>query len=154
MGTGKIKSRKRAKKTPLTRSQMMQAVHSKNTKPEVIVRRGLFKQGFRYRLHRRDLPGTPDIFVLKYGVVVFINGCFWHQHGCKLTSRPKSNSEFWDNKFTNNVVRDIKTNWQLSLEGYRVATIWECSLLNEESAKRTLERLTAFIQSDEESIEI
>ncbi|MCQ2109681.1 MAG: very short patch repair endonuclease [Fibrobacter sp.] len=154
MGTGKIKSRKLAKKTPLTRSQMMQAVHSKNTKPEVIVRRGLFKQGFRYRLHRRDLPGTPDIFVLKYGVVVFINGCFWHQHGCKLTSRPKSNSEFWDNKFTNNVVRDIKTNWQLSLEGYRVATIWECSLLNEESAKRTLERLTAFIQSDEESIEI
>lgn len=154
MGTGKIKSRKRAKKTPLTRSQMMQAVHSKNTKPEVIVRRGLFKQGFRYRLHRHDLPGTPDIFVLKYGVVVFINGCFWHQHGCKLTSRPKSNSEFWDNKFNNNVVRDIKTNWQLSLEGYRVATIWECSLLNEESAKRTLERLTAFIQSDEESIEI
>ena len=149
-----MRKKRTTKKAPLTRSQMMQAVHSKNTKPEVIVRRGLFKQGFRYRLHRRDLPGTPDIFVLKYGVVVFINGCFWHQHGCKLTSRPKSNSEFWDNKFTNNVVRDIKTNWQLSLEGYRVATIWECSLLNEESAKRTLERLTAFIQSDEESIEI
>lgn len=154
MGTGKIKSRKLARKKPLTRSQMMQAVHSKNTKPEVIVRRGLFKQGFRYRLHRRDLPGTPDIFVLKYGVVIFINGCFWHQHGCKLTSRPKSNSEFWDNKFTNNVVRDIKTNWQLSLEGYRVATIWECSLLGADAQVRTLERLTAFIQSDEESIEI
>lgn len=155
MATRKKKSGKQAKKrTPLTRSQMMQAVHSKDTKPEVVVRRALFTQGFRYRLHRRDLPGTPDIFVLKYGVVIFINGCFWHQHGCKLTSRPKSNPEFWENKFTNNVVRDIKTNWKLSLEGYRVATIWECSLLGADAQARTMERLAAFIKSDEESIEI
>lgn len=137
-----------------TRSQMMQAVHSKDTKPELIVRRGLFHQGFRYRLHRRDLAGTPDIFVLKYGVVVFINGCFWHQHGCKLTSRPKSNSDFWNNKFANNVARDIKTNWKLSLEGYRVATIWECSLQGASAIDRAVERLIAFIKSDEESIEI
>lgn len=149
-----MRKKRTTKKAPLTRSQMMQAVHSKNTKPEIIVRRGLFHQGFRYRLHRRDLPGTPDIFVLKYGVVIFINGCFWHQHGCKLTSRPKNNSEFWDNKFSNNVARDIKTNWKLSLEGYRVATIWECSLLNADAQARTMERLIAFIKSDEESIEI
>lgn len=142
------------KKKPLTRSQMMQAVHSKDTKPEVIVRKALFKEGFRYRLHRKDLPGTPDLYILKYGVVIFINGCFWHQHGCKLTSRPKSNSQFWDNKFANNVIRDMKTNWALSLKGYRVATIWECSLLNKESMERTIERLSLFIKSDEETIEL
>lgn len=147
-------ARSRKKHKPLTRSQMMQAVHSENTKPEVLVRKELFKMGFRYRLHRRDLPGTPDIFVLKYGVVVFINGCFWHQHGCKLTTRPKSNSDFWNNKFDNNIVRDIKSNWSLSLMGYRVATIWECSLLDNDNRNRVLERLAAFIRGDEETIEL
>lgn len=136
----------------MTRSQMMRSVHSENTKPELRVRRALFSAGFRYRLHRRDLPGSPDLFILKYGVVVFVNGCFWHQHGCKLTSRPKSNTEFWNDKFTNNVVRDIKTNWKLSMLGYRTATVWECSLKNDFG--HTMERLKAFILGDEESIEI
>lgn len=144
--------RRHKKRTPMNRSQMMQAVRSEDTKPEILVRRSLFKAGFRYRLHRHDLPGSPDLFVLKYGVVVFVNGCFWHQHGCRFTSRPKSNFEFWDNKFTNNVVRDVKTNWELSLQGYRVATVWECSIKND--FERALERLKAFILSDEESIEI
>jgi DNA mismatch endonuclease (patch repair protein) len=147
-----VLKRRHKKRTPMNRSQMMQAVRSEDTKPEILVRRSLFKAGFRYRLHRHDLPGSPDLFVLKYGVVVLVNGCFWHQHGCKFTSRPKSNSEFWDNKFTNNVVRDVKTNWELSLQGYRVATVWECSIKND--FERTLERLKAFIVSDEESIEI
>lgn len=140
------------RKHPMTRSQMMRAVHSENTKPECLVRKELFCRGFRYRLHRRDLPGTPDIFVLKYGVVIFVNGCFWHQHGCKLTTRPKSNSEFWNAKFDNNIVRDVKTNWKLSLMGLRVAMVWECSLA--ENFALSLERLCAFIYSDEESIEI
>lgn len=131
---------------------MMQAVHSKDTKPEVKVRRALFRAGFRYRLQRRDLPGTPDIFVLKYGVVVFINGCFWHQHGCKLTTRPKSNQNFWNEKFDNNIVRDVKNLWKLSLLGFRVATLWECSL--NADFDRSIERLVAFIHSDEETIEI
>lgn len=131
---------------------MMQAVHSKDTKPEVKVRRALFRAGFRYRLQRRDLPGTPDIFVLKYGVVVFINGCFWHQHGCKLTTRPKSNQNFWNEKFNNNIVRDVKTSWKLSLLGFRVATLWECSLNTD--FDHSIERLVAFIHSDEETIEI
>ncbi|MBR2088837.1 MAG: DNA mismatch endonuclease Vsr [Fibrobacter sp.] len=144
--------RSHKKRIPMNRSQMMQAVHSEDTKPEVLVRRALFRDGFRYRLHRRDLPGSPDLFILKYGAVVFINGCFWHQHGCKFTSRPKSNSEFWNNKFTNNVVRDVKTNWELSLQGYRVATVWECSIKND--FERTIERLEAFIEGDEETVEI
>ena len=144
--------RRRKRSSPKNRSQIMQAVHSEDTKPEIWVRRALFKEGFRYRLHRRDLPGSPDLFILKYGVVIFVNGCFWHQHGCKFTSRPKSNAEFWNTKFDNNIVRDIKTNWELSLQGYRVATVWECSIRYE--FERTIERLKAFIESDEETIEI
>jgi len=145
-------ARKRKKHTPMNRSQMMQAIHSEDTVPEMLVRRALFQSGFRYRLHRHDLPGSPDLFILKYNVVVFVNGCFWHQHGCKLTSRPKSNSAFWNDKFTNNVARDIKTSWKLSLLGYRVATVWECSIKGE--FERTIERLVSFIKSDEENIEI
>ena len=118
----------------------------------MFVRKELFRAGFRYKLHRRDLPGTPDLFILKYGVAIFANGCFWHQHGCKFTSRPKSNPEFWNEKFSNNIVRDVKTNWKLSLLGHRVATVWECSIKND--LEHTLERLQAFIVSDEESIEI
>lgn len=144
--------RRRKKCIPMNRSQMMQAVHSENTRPEMFVRKELFRAGFRYKLHRRDLPGTPDLFILKYGVAIFVNGCFWHQHGCKFTSRPKSNPEFWNDKFVNNVVRDTKTNWALSLQGYRVATIWECSIKND--FEHTIERLKAFIKSDEETIEI
>ena len=148
-GMKKLRQRKRI---PMNRSQMMQAVHSEDTKPEMLVRRSLFKAGFRYKLHRRDLPGSPDLFVLKYNVVVFVNGCFWHQHGCKFTSRPKSNPEFWNEKFTNNMVRDIKTNWKLSVMGYRVATVWECSIKND--FEHTMELLKTFVKSDEETIEI
>ena len=156
----KTAKRRRSRK-PMTRSQMMQAVHSEDTKPEMIVRKALFEAGFRYRLHRRDLPGTPDIFVQRYGVAIFVNGCFWHQHGCKLTSRPKSNSAFWNDKFDRNIVRDIKTQHELSLLGYRVAIVWECSLRVEGvadagnmGAALTLERLIDFIKSDDETIEL
>ena len=130
----------------------MRAVHSEDTKPEVVVRRALFRAGLRYRLHRRDLPGTPDIYVLRYNAVIFVNGCFWHQHGCKFTSRPKTRSEFWNNKFDNNVARDVKTLQQLSNEGFRVAVVWECSLKN--SSDRATERLVQFILGNEEFLEI
>lgn len=159
---------KQNKSKSLTRSEMMQAVHSENTKPEVIVRKALFKAGFRYRLHRRDLPGTPDIFIQKYGVAIFVNGCFWHQHGCKFTTRPKSNKEFWNNKFDNNIVRDIKTQYKLGMMGIRSATVWECSLSRDlgranltkncanqgMTTEMVLERLIDFIRSDEETIEL
>ena len=130
----------------------MSRIRSRNTTPEKIVRAELWRRGYRYRLNDKRLPGKPDLVLPKYRAVIFINGCFWHQHGCKFTSRPKSNPEFWNEKFTNNVVRDVKTNWKLSLQGYRVATVWECSIKND--FDRTIERLKAFITSDEESIEI
>ena len=101
----------------------MQAVRSENTTPEMVVRRALFSAGLRYRLHCRNLPGTPDLFILKFGVVVLVNGCFWHQHGCRFTNRPKSNSDFWNNKFDNNMARDVKVLQKLSLLGFRVAVI-------------------------------
>lgn len=136
----------------MTRSEMMRAVHSKDTKPEVLVRKALFKKGLRFRLQRRDLPGRPDIFVLRYKVVVFVNGCFWHQHGCSMTTRPKSRSAFWNEKFDRNVARDVKTLRELSLQGFRVAVVWECSL--KKGPERTVERLWNFIVGDEEFIEI
>ena len=143
-------------KKPLSRSQVMSAIHSKDTVPEMMVRRSLFKRGVRYRLHRRDLQGSPDLHILRHNVVIFVNGCFWHQHGCKYTSRPKSNTTFWNDKFTNNIIRDVKTFRKLSLMGYRIATIWECSLKGKGqlSTEQALERLYYFIQSDEDSIEI
>ena len=154
---GSIMRKKRQhKKKPLTRSQVMSAIHSKDTTPEMLVRKGLFKAGFRYRLHRRDLPGCPDLILLRYKIAVFVNGCFWHQHGCKFTSQPKSNQSFWNEKFTNNIVRDIKVSQQLLQAGYRIATIWECSIegKNRLTTSQVLERLIAFAKSDEDVIEI
>ncbi len=140
------------KKMPMTRSEMMRAVPSKDTKPEILVRKALFRKGLRFRLQRRDLPGKPDIFVLRYKVVVFVNGCFWHRHGCALTTRPKSRSDFWDEKFNKNVERDVKTLRELSLQGFRVAVVWECSL--KKSPGRAMETLWNFVVGDEEFIEI
>jgi DNA mismatch endonuclease, patch repair protein len=136
----------------MSRSQMMRAVRSRNTAPERIVRRGLFRMGFRFRLQRRDLPGTPDLFVLRYRVVVFVNGCFWHQHGCASTTRPRSNTEFWNRKLDGNASRDVRTLRELFMGGFRVAVVWECSL--KKNADRSLERLADFITGDEEFIEI
>lgn len=141
--------RRRKKKS---RSEMMRAVRSKNTKPELLVRRALFRKGLRYRLQRRDLPGTPDIFVLRYGVVVFVNGCFWHQHGCSFARRPKSRPDFWNGKLDGNMARDIRTLRELSLKGFRVAVVWECSL--KKNPEGSLERLWNFIVGDEEFVEI
>ncbi len=140
------------KKTPMTRSEMMRAVHSRDTKPEILVRKALFRKGFRFRLQRRDLPGRPDIFVLRHNVIVFVNGCFWHRHGCALTTLPKSRSDFWNEKFDKNVARDVKTLRELSLQGFRVAIVWECAL--KKNPKRAMETLGSFIAGDEEFIEI
>ncbi|MFA6623292.1 MAG: very short patch repair endonuclease [Fibrobacteraceae bacterium] len=135
------------------RSRNMRAVHSKNTGPELLLRKELFALGFRYRLYVKSLPGTPDMVFPRYHAAVFVNGCFWHRHGCRLASRPKKNEDFWKNKFDNNVVRDIRTRKALSLLGWRVATVWECSL-GKKRADGVAEILADFLRGDSGEIEI
>ncbi len=107
----------------------MAAIHSKNTKPEMIVRRFLFAHGFRYRLNDPRLPGHPDIVLRKYATCVFVNGCFWHGHdGCGAFRMPKTNVDFWKNKISRNKERDARTIEQLKTLGWNCITVWECQL--------------------------
>lgn len=107
----------------------MSHIRSKDTKPEVLVRRFLFAHGFRFRLHRKNLPGKPDIVLSKYKTVIFINGCFWHGHqDCKYSTIPETNREFWENKISGNIQRDKETYSRLVKLGWNVIEIWQCQL--------------------------
>ena len=118
---------------------MMASVKSKGTAPEMLVRRTLHKVGYRYRLHRSDLPGRPDLVFPSRRKVIFVNGCFWHQHaGCKRSSVPKSNQDFWRNKLHGNLIRDAKNVAKLRSEGWDVETVWECELQNLEAVGKRL----------------
>lgn len=111
------------------RHKNMAAIHSLDTKPEMIVRRGLWKRGFRYRLNYKRLPGHPDLVLRKYKTCIFINGCFWHGHeGCKYYTIPKTNTEFWVNKVQRNKERDERVKHELNAMGWNCITIWECEL--------------------------
>lgn len=109
---------------------MMANISGKNTKPEMIVRKGLHASGFRYRLHVKDLPGKPDLVFPKFKSVVFVNGCFWHGHSCHSFQWPKTNAHFWKEKITKNTERDQRNLIRLENEGWKVITIWECALKN------------------------
>jgi len=111
-----------------TRSKNMAAVPGKNTKPELLVRKGLHRVGFRYRLHDKKLPGKPDMVLPKYRAVNFVNGCFWHHHNCHLFKWPSTHEEFWRAKIEGNKARDNEAIKQLRLAGWRVLIVWECSL--------------------------
>jgi DNA mismatch endonuclease (patch repair protein) len=106
----------------------MAKIRDRNTKPELVLRKALFALGLRYRLHQKDLPGTPDLVFPKYGAVVFIHGCFWHGHSCKLFVTPATNREFWTTKIGQNRDRDKRALSQLGKLGWRVLTVWECAL--------------------------
>lgn len=111
------------------RSRMMSGIRSKDTRPEMVVRRFLHRSGLRFRLHDRLLPGSPDIVFPRYGAVVFIHGCYWHRHeGCKYASTPTSNIEFWEKKFAGNIQRDREGVAMLLAAGWRVFILWECAL--------------------------
>ena len=111
------------------RSRVMRRVKGADTKPEMRVRRWLHAQGFRFRLHRKDLPGKPDIVLPKYKTVVFVHGCFWHGHpGCKASDLPASNREYWVAKIGRNVERDRRNQRLLRKQGWRVIVVWECKL--------------------------
>ena len=130
-----------------TRSYNMSRVKGKDTKPEEIVRKYLFSQGFRYRKNDKRLLGKPDIVLPKYKTVIFVNGCFWHKHeGCKYFVWPKSNSEFWKEKIESNIVRDKKQYEELKNAGWHVIIVWECELKKKQRMD-TLERLVTEIQT-------
>jgi len=111
------------------RSRNMSAIKSKNTRPEIVVRKFLHSKGYRFRIHRKDLPGSPDIVLPKYKTVVFVHGCFWHRHeGCKYKTNPKTRKEFWENKFNQNIKRDRNNFKELKKLNWKVLVIWECEL--------------------------
>ncbi len=111
------------------RSRNMSAIKSKNTKPEIAVRKLLHSMGYRFRLHRKDLPGSPDIVLPKYKTVIFVHGCFWHRHeNCKYASTPKTRKEFWENKFKLNLKRDAEVQEKIKSIGWQSVVIWECEL--------------------------
>lgn len=121
--------------SPEKRSRMMSGIRNKNTHPEMIIRKGLHAQGFRYRLHYSALPGKPDLVLPKYNAVILVNGCFWHWHDCTLFKWPTSRVEFWRDKITGNRKRDIENHRKLLESGWRVLTIWECALKGRERYK-------------------
>ena len=124
------------------RSKNMAAIKSKNTKPEILVRRFLHANGFRYKLHDKTLPGKPDIVLPKYKTVIFVHGCFWHGHeACKYFVVPKTRTEWWLNKINGNVANDLKTIKALKNEGWKIINIWECDLKSNHLNKTLLELL-------------
>lgn len=120
-----------------TRSRMMSGIQGKNTKPELIIRRALFREGFRYKLHDKKLPGKPDLVLPKYNAIIFIHGCFWHRHECHLFKWPSTRPEFWKQKINRNVEVDAKNHRQLKNDGWYILTIWECALKGK--TKRSLQ---------------
>jgi DNA mismatch endonuclease (patch repair protein) len=121
---------------------MMSRIRSKDTKPERTVRSWLHRNGYRFRINRKDLPGTPDIVLPKYRTVIFVNGCFWHRHNCKLAYTPKSNVERWSGKFKSNVERDDTVKKLCSNQGWRPLEVWECEVRDGTFSRRLREELT------------
>ena len=131
--------------TKTRRSAIMSAVHGKNTAPEILVRKAAHRLGLRFRLHRRSLPGQPDLVFPKWQTVVFVNGCFWHQHpGCQRAILPKSKIRFWRRKFEQNVQRDIANYARLAEMGWRVVILWQCQL----GRPGTIERATDLLRAN------
>ena len=112
-----------------SRSRNMAAIKSRDTKPELFIRKALFADGFRYRIAPKNIPGCPDVYLPKYKVAIFIHGCFWHRHrDCRYAYMPKSRVEFWQKKFDSNTKRDLEVRFQLREAGIRVSVIWECAI--------------------------
>lgn len=117
--------------SPEVRHRMMAGIRSKNTKPEIVVRQWLHRQGYRFRLHRKDIPGTPDVVLPRHQALIFVHGCFWHHHeSCRYGYTPATRTEWWTAKFEKNRLRDINVMEQLKASGWHVLVIWECEIKN------------------------
>lgn len=124
------------------RSEIMSSVKQRHTKPEITVRKILHRCGFRFRLHSKELPGTPDIVLPKYKMAIFVHGCFWHQHkNCGKSRRPSSNQDYWNTKLDENISRDKRKEKELSKLGWRVETIWQCETNDTEGLSKKLKKL-------------
>lgn len=127
-------------RTPESRSALMSRIGSKHTAPELAVRTLLYGMGYRYRLHRRDLPGKPDIVFISRKKAIFVHGCFWHGHGCRIGKLPKSRVDFWADKMEMNRERDQSNEYALKSAGWQVLTIWQCEIKNEVPLREKLVR--------------
>ena len=127
-----------------SRSALMSRIRSKNTRPELVVRSILHRLGFRFRLHRKDLPGHPDIVLPKYRKIVLVQGCFWHGHSCRLASRPKSNQEYWYRKIASNQERDRHVRAELEAADWSVLELWECEI---RAGTDLIQRIEEFIRT-------
>lgn len=128
--------------TPEKRSWNMSRIKNRDTKPELLVRSLLHRKGYRFRLHRKDLPGKPDIILPRFKTVIFVHGCFWHRHeGCRYAYSPKSRIDFWQKKFSRNVTRDQEVHEALLNLGWKVYVIWECETKKMEMLERKIEQI-------------
>ncbi|MGQ7814500.1 very short patch repair endonuclease [Metapseudomonas furukawaii] len=133
--------------SPAERSERMSRIRGKDTQPELALRKVLHRLGLRYRLHGAGLPGKPDLVFPRYRTVVFVHGCFWHRHsGCKIATTPKSNTQFWQEKFDKNIARDAQTAIELQASGWIVLVVWECELASAKKARETGGRLNEAIR--------
>jgi DNA mismatch endonuclease (patch repair protein) len=141
---------------PEVRSRMMAGIRGKNTKPEMIVRRGLHARGFRYILHDKRLPGKPDLVFPKYRAVIFVHGCFWHGHDCHLFKWPKTRREFWRKKIERNKTVDAIAGRGLLSEGWRCCVIWECALKRQFKLPENMveENIVRWLKSRRTTLEI
>ncbi|NLV67507.1 MAG: DNA mismatch endonuclease Vsr [Spirochaetes bacterium] len=134
-----------------TRSRMMRGIGSRNTKPELLIRKRLFGMGFRYRVNDRKIFGSPDIVFPKYHAVVFIHGCFWHGHDCEIFKLPGTRTEFWKEKIEVNRERDAKVLNQLRAEGWRICIVWECAVKGKAQLQRvdiTVSKIAEWVRSE------
>jgi DNA mismatch endonuclease (patch repair protein) len=138
------------------RSLMMSGIKGKDTKPELLVRKGLHKLGFRYKLHSRKLPGKPDLVFSKYNAVLFVNGCFWHMHTCHLFKMPSSRIPFWKKKLNRNMELDAKALAELKKRNIRVCIIWECALKGKHRLElaSVLQSCSDWLESENSYLEI
>jgi DNA mismatch endonuclease (patch repair protein) len=138
------------------RSRMMAGVRGKNTQPEIAVRSALFREGFRFRIHDKRLPGRPDIVLKAHRAVIFVHGCFWHLHKCALFKWPKTNPEFWRTKITRNRSLDRRAVNALKKRGWRVLTVWECALKrkDERQLETVFKTVVSWLNSERPSIAI
>ena len=132
----------------------MSGIKCKNTKPEIMVRKKLFSDGFRYRLNNAKLPGRPDIALKKYAAVIFVNGCFWHGHNCRYFVWPKSNQEFWEKKILGNKQNDKRVYEKLFELGYRVCVVWECVTRDKAQFPYAMDALETWLGSNDSFMEL